>query len=202
MHVGEKPGAGTEPERMDDDGPPPAELHPCAAVAEWAVSGVNFDVIDATGSLGARLVEWLAARSRDAAGVLGAAGEVRVRLVGDEEMSRAHERYSGIAGTTDVLTFNLAPPPTPTERAGGGELDTDLLVCVDEARRQAAVRGIAVEREVLLYIVHGVLHCLGYDDHTEEGGEAMHRREDEVLGAIGVGATFGLPPSHGEGGGA
>lgn len=162
--------------------------------------GVSVDVIDAGGSVGSRLIEWISARSREAAAVLGATGEVRVRLVGDEDMSRAHERYSGIAGTTDVLTFDLAGPgPCAKDRTA---LDADILVCLDEARRQAAARGIAVEREVLLYIVHGVLHCLGYDDHTEEESTAMHKREDEVLAAIGVGATYGLPPPQGEGGAA
>src|SRR6185369_8183115 len=96
-----------------------------------------------------------------------------VRVVGDEEMAAAHQRFSGVAGTTDVLTFDL------TE--AGGALDVDLLVCFDEASRQAASRGHGVERELLLYVVHGVLHCLGHDDHEEAAAARMHAEEDRVL---------------------
>ena len=40
--------------------------------------------------------------------------------------------------------------------------------------------GHRVERELLLYCVHGLLHCLGHDDHDEAGWRAMHAREDEI----------------------
>lgn len=136
---------------------------------------------------------WLSEHAAAAARLLAVAGEVRVRVVGDTEMAAAHERYSGVPGTTDVLTFDLRDDP-----AAGGPLDTDILVCIDEARRQAAARGLSVERELLLYIVHGVLHCLGFDDHDEAAHRAMHDEEDRVLEAIGVGRTFAAPAA-GEG---
>ncbi len=112
-----------------------------------------------------------------------AVGEVRARVIDDTEMADAHQRWSGVAGTTDVLTFDL-------REDGRGPLDVDLLICADEARRQAEARGIAVERELLLYIVHGVLHCLGFDDHDEAESARMHAEEDRLLAAAGVGATY------------
>lgn len=140
------------------------------------------DVIDAEGSLSAGEVAWVRAKAGEAVRRLGATGEVRVRLVGDREMGEAHARYSGVPGTTDVLTFDLSD--------GAGVLDVDILACVDEARRRAGEHGHDAARETLLYVVHGVLHCLGHDDHDHEGFERMHALEDEVLAAIGVGATF------------
>lgn len=131
---------------------------------------------------------WLSDQAAAALRELGCRGEVRVRIVADAEMAAAHEQYSGVAGTTDVLTFDLREEP-----AGAAPLDTDILVCIDEARRQAADRGMPAERELLLYIVHGVLHCLGFDDHDEEAHRAMHAEEDRVLEAIGVGRTFAVP---------
>lgn len=154
---------------------------------------LEFDLTDATGRLAGADALWLG-RHADAAGErLGARGEVRVRIVGDAEMASAHERLMGVGGTTDVITSDLG---------GGAEaLDADLLICLDEAGRQAAVRGHSAREELLLYIVHGLLHCLGYDDHDEREAERMHRMEDETLSAIGVGAVFarpgrgiGLPP--------
>jgi len=139
------------------------------------------DVVDPARTV--RDPAWIARRVGAAVEALGARGEVRVRVVGDAEMARLHEARTGVPGTTDVLTFDLRDEPA-------GDLDTDVVVCVDEARRQAASRGHALEHELLLYIVHGVLHCLGYDDHDPAGAAAMHAREDEVLRAIGVGAVY------------
>ncbi len=119
--------------------------------------------------------------------------DVRIRLVGDEEMARAHEAYQGIAGTTDVLTFDLRRDP-------GDPLDVDALLCVDEAARQAAERSIPVERELLLYFVHALLHCAGYDDHDPVESERMHAREDELLMELGVGATYRRDDGGGGGG--
>lgn len=116
------------------------------------------------------------------------AGEIRVRIVRDLEMAAAHLKYSKIEGTTDVLTFDLAEGAS----AQGQPLDVDILVCADEAARQATPRGISIERELLLYILHGVLHCLGHDDHDDAAYALMHAEEDRILSAIGVGATFDL----------
>lgn len=109
-------------------------------------------------------------------------------------MAAAHVRHSGVEGTTDVLTFDLREDP-----AAGGALETELLLCVDEARRQAAALGHLAERELLLYALHGVLHCMGEDDHDEAAAARMHAREDRVLTAIGVGATFARGENGGNG---
>lgn len=148
---------------------------------------------DGTGGLSDRARAWIADRAAAAIGYLGAAGEVRVRVVNDSEMSAAHKEFLEIDGTTDVITFDMSEPGP----GGSAVLDADLLICLDEASRQAGARGHDAERELLLYVVHGVLHCLGYDDHDEEQYAAMHAREDEVLRAIGVGATFATEPRGG-----
>ena len=143
----------------------------------------------ASGGVSRGSIEWIQARLVECLAHLKCAGEVRVRLVGDEEMSHAHHRHCGVTGTTDVITFDLAEGAAAKTR----ELDVDILVCVDEARRQAGQSKGSVDRELLLYALHGVLHCLGHDDHDEEAYEKMHRAEDEVLQAIGVGAVFRKP---------
>lgn len=120
---------------------------------------------------------------------LGVTGEVRVRVVGDGEMALAHFTHCGVPGTTDVITMDLRDPEgaAATDR----EIDADLLVCIDEAARQAEERGHTITHELTLYILHGVLHCLGFDDHDDDAYAAMHAQEDRVLTAIGLGAVFG-----------
>ena len=105
-----------------------------------------------------------------------------VTLVDDEGMTRLHRDHCGIAETTDVLTFPGAEPPEP--------IDADIAVCVDEAKRRAAERDYPIQRELLLYALHGVLHAAGYDDHEEADYLAMHAEEDRILRVIGVGPTF------------
>lgn len=153
------------------------------------------EVLDPSRLLSREALEWLSTHARAAMIQLRARGEVRARIVNDDEMAAAHLKYSGIPGTTDVLTFDLRDDPT-----SGDPLDVDLWICADEARRHAAERGMPAERELLLYILHGMLHCLGHDDHDEAAHAAMHAEEDRVLTAIGVGATFASPLA-GESGG-
>ena len=121
-----------------------------------------------------------------------AGGEIRARLIGDAEMAELHGRHMADATTTDVLTFDHAPD-------AAAPLDVDLALCVDEARRQADARGGPVERELLLYFIHGALHCMGYDDADEASAAAIHAREDETLTAIGVGPVYAKnPPARGD----
>ena len=90
-------------------------------------------------------------------------------------------------GFADVLTF-----PLETD-SGGHTISGEIVVCVPEARRRARERGIPLEREVLLYALHGMLHLIGYDDRTDAGFAKMHRIEDDILTALGVGPVFRAP---------
>lgn len=183
------PGPGERPQPgvktlMEDDGSTAAE--PPSPGADTAT--LSIEIVDDRGLADERVRRWLSERASLALKPLGCTGEVRVRLLDDAGMAAAHGRWLGIPETTDVLTFDLAE--------GQGGLDVDLLLCADEARRQAGARGLSVERELLLYLIHGVLHCLGHDDHDEVGAARMHAEEDRLLEAAGIGATFAVAPSH------
>ncbi len=108
--------------------------------------------------------------------------EVAVRVVDDSSMSELHDKHSGVCGTTDVLTFDHGS----TEDS----VYADIAVCIDVAEREVASRGHAVENELLLYIVHGILHCCGFDDHDEKSHKQMHFEEDKILSSIGVGPVW------------
>jgi len=99
-------------------------------------------------------------------------------------MSELHAQFMGIPGPTDVLTFPLDQDDSGNIVAG------EVVVCVPEARRQAKARGTSVERELLLYALHGMLHLCGYDDRTSAAFRAMHAAEDRILTQLGVGPVF------------
>ncbi|MBL4809721.1 MAG: rRNA maturation RNase YbeY, partial [Phycisphaerales bacterium] len=120
---------------------------------------------------------------------LSATGSVRAKIVNDQQMSKAHKKFSNIDGTTDVLTFDLNPM-NPSNNFEHKVLDTDLIICIDQATRQAELHNHSPAHELLLYIIHGTLHCLGYDDHTDKDFKTMHNKEDQLLTAAGIGPLF------------
>lgn len=174
------------------------EEPPEAASASGPVSRGNgsgtaaIDWADPGHFLPAEATSWLLQNAAAALAVLQVAGHLSVRLIDDRLMTEAHNRYLGVNHTTDVLTFDLLGTTALRAVSSGAltPIEVDLLVCGDEAVRQAKARAHPVEQELLLYILHGVLHCLGFDDHDEAASARMHAEEDRVLRAIGVGATF------------
>ncbi|MFQ5806293.1 MAG: rRNA maturation RNase YbeY [Phycisphaerae bacterium] len=114
-------------------------------------------------------------------------GRLSVAVVGATAMVMLHRRFLGLPGPTDVLSFNFE-----TDRRRG-HLEGESVVCPDVARRRAAVwsRSLQAARaELALYLVHGILHLAGYDDHTARGFRRMHMREDELLSELGLGPVF------------
>jgi len=100
--------------------------------------------------------------------------DLSILLTGDEEIARLHERWMGLAGPTDVLSF---PQDDPRHDAPSGAALGDVVISLETAARQAADAGVTLAHETLLLAVHGTLHLLGYDDVTEEGFRRMRERE-------------------------
>lgn len=108
-----------------------------------------------------------------------AAGAVEVVLVDDKAIAELHERFLGVPGATDVITFPHGDDPgDPTEEIPHlGE----IVVSTETAIRQAPDFLKEPELEAFQYVVHGVLHLLGYDDRVDEERERMNERQSEIL---------------------
>jgi probable rRNA maturation factor len=102
-------------------------------------------------------------------------------LVGDRALARMHARWLGDPRPTDVITFDLGGGPDGEVGPAG-----ELYVSVERAEREARHRGLDPRRELLLYVVHGVLHLCGFDDRTGAERRAMRRAEERVLAALGM----------------
>ena len=97
-----------------------------------------------------------------------------VRFTSDREMRRLNRDFRGKDKATDVLSF---PGENTVVRSDDGPHLGDVVIAVPTARRQAAERGEEVERELRTLLLHGVLHCLGYDHETDDGTmERLERR--------------------------
>lgn len=121
--------------------------------------------------LSAALRRTVAAAAR-AAGPLE--GPLHVHVVSDREIRRVNRERLGHDWSTDVCTFPMEEP----------FLWGELVVSLDTAKREAAERGIPVARELALYVIHGVLHLRGLDDHTGPQRQAMRRAEARSLARI------------------
>jgi probable rRNA maturation factor len=115
-----------------------------------------------------------------------ARAEICVLLLDDRGIARLHARWLGIAGPTDVITFDLADAMRP------GGLHGDIAVSAETAVRTARELGCRPRHELAYYVVHGLLHLAGYDDHEPGDRRAMRARERLLMRAAGLPAP---PPT-------
>ena len=131
---------------------------------------------------------WLERVVRRAVAAIGAeAAEITVLVADDRRIATLHDRWMGIPGPTDVLTFDLAA-------AGADGLTGDIVVSAETARRVARELGWQPRHELAYYVVHGLLHLAGEDDGTPGERRRMRRRERAVMAAVGLPAPPRRPP--------
>ncbi len=107
------------------------------------------------------LQEMVGALARDAQ-------TLAVRLTGDEELHKLNREFRNVDRTTDILSF-------PGRETPEGRHLGDIVISIPTVRLQAAERGHQLLRELKILLLHGVIHCLGYD-HESDAGE-MDRLE-------------------------
>ncbi len=105
-----------------------------------------------------------------------------VLLVDDAGSARLHGEHFADQTPTDVMSFpdGTEDPESSLTRLG------DLAVGLEVARRVAAVRGRPSHEEVALYVLHGTLHLLGFDDVEPADAAEMWTIQREVMRALGV----------------
>jgi probable rRNA maturation factor len=104
-------------------------------------------------------------------------GAVEVAFVDDAVISDLHARYFGDPSPTDVITFPSGDALEGEEWPALGE----IVISTDTAARQAPEYGLDAVEEALLYVVHGVLHLVGYDDEDDDDAAQMSERQREIL---------------------
>ena len=93
---------------------------------------------------------------------------VSLLLTDDAEIAQIHADYLDDPTPTDVISFAL-------------EEGVELVVSVQTARRVAREQGHTIRAEVALYVVHGLLHCCGYDDIRARDRKRMREAERAVM---------------------
>lgn len=128
--------------------------------------------------------------ARVAAGNHWKSGEVSVVVVGGAEMARLNVRHTGRTGQTDVLAFNLE------DEGDASGIRGEIIANASRAMEEAGRRGIRSAHELTLYIVHGILHLTGYDDHSAKDRRRMYTREARVLAELRIPDIRPFQPGH------
>ncbi|MBQ7178691.1 MAG: rRNA maturation RNase YbeY [Victivallales bacterium] len=85
-------------------------------------------------------------------------------------------------GATDVLTFDLREQDQQFEDDAAAE----VYVCPEVAFEYSKKFGTTPSYELVLYMVHGMLHLAGEDDLDDEARKSMRTAEARVMGALGL----------------
>lgn len=117
-------------------------------------------------------------------------------FVDGEEIRRLNREMRNIDKVTDVLSFPaldgikgqaIRGEDYPYEIDEEGQLMLgSVVVCCDRAREQAEEYGHSYERELHYLLVHGIMHCLGYDHMTDAEQVEMREQEELILGKLGI----------------
>ena len=105
--------------------------------------------------------------------------EVSILLTGDKDIRRLNQEFRSIDQPTDVLSFpqNADEDPCISEEVILG----DIAVSLDIAKAQAKEHGLDFKEEIILLLIHGILHLLGYDHEISEQEEKQMRNKTREL---------------------
>jgi probable rRNA maturation factor len=115
---------------------------------------------------------------------------VDLSITDNPGIRRVNRRFFASSAVTDCISFDLTDPSEPGRCFS-------IVVNAELARRQARLRGHSARAELALYIVHGMLHQLGFDDLTVATAKRMHREEDRLLEQAGYGSVYHNAASSG-----
>ena len=122
------------------------------------------------------------------------ARRLSVVLTDNRHIRDINRQYVGNDCCTDVVSFPLEDLDWPGGGANGG-LNGEIIASAELALEQARARDLDPRAELLLYLVHGLLHLIGYGDRTPAEAKRMHEREDELLEQFGFGSVYACRPT-------
>jgi len=96
--------------------------------------------------------------------------DLSVAIVGDGEIRKLNNAYRKIDRPTDVLSF-----------AGEGKFLGEIILGINQIKRQARELKRSAKDELAFILVHGLLHLAGLDDKTEKGRLNMIKEAEKFL---------------------
>lgn len=104
--------------------------------------------------------------------------ELSLLLVNDAYIRRLNHKYRNVDSRTDVLAFSMREGEGLSKKS---PILGDVVISVETAKREAEKRNKKLHEEICLYLIHGVLHLLGYDDSVTHERKKMEAKQKELL---------------------
>lgn len=103
---------------------------------------------------------------------------INIMCVDDECIRSFNTQYLDRDSATDVISFPIDNEPAlPEEDTSIG----DIIISVETCHRYAEENGIDFTEELIRYIIHGILHCLGYEDTDVESKKIMEAQQEKLV---------------------
>ncbi len=118
--------------------------------------------------------------------------ELSLTLVNDRAMARLNQETFGRRGPTNVIAFPLDDAPSP---GGPPALLGEVVISLETTRRQAEDFGWPWQELLDFFLIHGILHLLGYDHENPAAEALMTARTWELMAVLYPGRTWDLEPA-------
>ncbi len=109
--------------------------------------------------------------AKKASTVLKKDGEISLVFCDDAKIKKLNKKYRKKNAPTDVLSFGYE-----TDKWNG-----DIIISLNTAKKQAKEKGHALERELEILFVHGMLHVAGFDHRTDKEETNMEKMAEKIL---------------------
>ena len=107
-------------------------------------------------------------------------GEITVCFVNDRRIKELNLKYLGKNNPTDVIAFDVAEPKRPDK------IFADIVISTDRAISNAKIFKTSPLYELYMYVVHGMLHLLGYNDKDARQRQIMKDRASRILATLNI----------------
>jgi probable rRNA maturation factor len=94
--------------------------------------------------------------------------EIEVSVVSDAAIGKVHAEFLNDPTPTDVITFHHG----------------EIIVSADTAAHEGPAHGLTLDQELCLYVIHGLMHLAGWDDHDPEEAAEMKAKQEAVLALV------------------
>ncbi len=108
--------------------------------------------------------------------------DIFISIVSDAEIRRVNREHLNRDNPTDVIAFDYQDEENV--------LTGEVIVSAETALSAARERELDPFAELILYMIHGVLHIIGYDDADPEGAAEMQRKQGSIMKKMGFSEGF------------
>jgi probable rRNA maturation factor len=106
---------------------------------------------------------------------VGKSGWINICFVNNSRIKKINAKFHKTNRSTDVLAFDLS------DKNKKNNLAADILISTQAALSQAQQFKTTPDYELSLYVVHGILHILGFNDHTPAQIKLMRKKESQYV---------------------